>query len=542
MHVNIDRIFTTVARNLDLQDFGKYTQNWVEWSYEAEKLIGSRHTFLQEEATYTSTGAQATGTITFTDNPVSGDSITLNGVELYFKKFTDLGNAKSPNEIMIGDTLIHTMNGTTGSYGIIQSLTGLTQTTPDNTYNNISEAPLQGINTGTGTNINAAVFHYPESLNVANYTVTETTGSDMITNGSFTGSMTGWGETVQTGGSGNSYSYGTNNITSTAFTYSWLYQTNIGVVANKKYRITFTISNHTIGNLTIYMISKAHTDGKYYVGHTDAPNMVDGTYSVVLDTDEPSSTSVPGVTDTWWQAVHADRVMFSNQQVGIQHDFTIDDISVVEITSTQLNITAKEIGLNGNNFTLESDSANAKVSGLNLTGGKGIYRNQQIVLPENNVKLLGVRVGTDSTNNKHTELRGTAATHRSRVGKQTNNLQQRAFRYYVNGNRLNIQHDSLDEITIVYLAYPLDMRGYPMIKEGHETAVAQYIMWQMKLIEFYNGKLPQYITKELEKRWYFLCGKARGDDSMPTSEELKQIGNMWNTLIPVKSSNGLTNF
>ena len=365
MHVNIDRIFTTVARNLDLQDFGKYTQNWVEWSYEAEKLIGSRHTFLQEEATYTSTGAKATGTITFTDNPVSGDSITLNGVELYFKDSTDLGAAKSPNEIEIGSTLAITLNNSTAQYGLIQSLTGLID-----------------IAASTGTYINASVFHYPESLNVVNYTVDATT----------------------------------------------------------------------------------------------------------------------------------------------------------------LTITAKEIGLNGNNFTLESDSANAKVSGLNLTGGKGIYRNQQIVLPENNVKLLGVRVGTDSTNNKHTELRGTAATHRSRVGKQTNNSQQRAFRYYVNGNRLNIQHDSLDEITIVYLAYPLDMRGYPMIKEGHETAVAQYIMWQMKLIEFYNGKLPQYITKELEKRWYFLCGKARGDDSMPTSEELKQIGNMWNTLIPVKSSNGLTNF
>ena len=365
MHVNIDRIFTTVARNLDLQDFGKYTQNWVEWSYEAEKLIGSRHTFLQEEATYTSTGAQATGTITFTDNPVSGDSITLNGVELYFKDSTDLGNAKSPNEIEIGSTLAITLNNSTAQYGLIQSLTGLID-----------------IAAGTGTDINASVFHYPESLNVASYTVDATT----------------------------------------------------------------------------------------------------------------------------------------------------------------LTITAKEIGLNGNNFTLESDSANAKVSGLNLTGGKGIYRNQQIVLPENNVKLLGVRVGTGADNSKHTELRSTAATHRGRVGKDNNDSKQRAFRYYVNGNRLNIQHDNLDEITIVYLAYPLDMRGYPMIKEGHETAVAQYIMWQMKLIEFYNGKLPQYITKELEKRWYFLCGKARGDDSMPTSEELKQIGNMWNTLIPVKSSNGLTNF
>ena len=82
---------------------------------------------------------------------------------------------------------------------------------------------------------------------------------------------------------------------------------------------------------------------------------------------------------------------------------------------------------------------------------------------------------------------------------------------------------------IVYLEYPTDLRGWPKIKEGHETAEAQYIMWQMKLIEFYNGKLPQYIVKELEKRWYVLCGKARGDDSMPTSEELKQI-----TLVPTQ--------
>ena len=152
MHVNIDRIFTTVARNLDLQDFGKYTQNWVEWSYEAEKLIGSRHTFLQEEATYTSTGAKATGTITFTDNPVSGDSITLNGVELYFKDSTDLGNAKSPNEIEIGSTLAITLDNSTAEYGLIQSLTGLTS-----------------ISSNTGTYINAAVFHYPESLNVVEY-------------------------------------------------------------------------------------------------------------------------------------------------------------------------------------------------------------------------------------------------------------------------------------------------------------------------------------------------------------------------------------
>ena len=80
MHVQIDRVFTTVARNLGLKDFSRYTNNFIEWAYEAEKLIGSRDTFIQKEATYDASGAKATGTITFAANPVSGDSITLNGV------------------------------------------------------------------------------------------------------------------------------------------------------------------------------------------------------------------------------------------------------------------------------------------------------------------------------------------------------------------------------------------------------------------------------------------------------------------------------
>ena len=163
-----------------------------------------------------------------------------------------------------------------------------------------------------------------------------------------------------------------------------------------------------------------------------------------------------------------------------------------------MTITSKEIGTRGNEYTLSSDNSNAKVSGLKLTGGKGIYRNQQLTLPENNIKLLGVRVGTDDSDHEHASIKKTSAVHRGRVGRTANDSEQKAFRYYVEGNRLNITHDNIDEITIVYLAYPTDLRGWPMIKEGHETAVAQYIMWQMKLIEFYNGKLPQYITKYVE--------------------------------------------
>jgi len=365
MHTHIDRVFTTVSRNLGLQDFSKYVDNWIEWAYEAEKYIGSMDTFVQKESTYTSSGANASGTITFTANPTSGDYIELNGVRLYFKEsITNVGDVNSPNELYIKSTLANTLAYNAKQYGLIQTLTG-----------------YQNITTMANKIMDSAVLNYPEALNVADYSVDTTT----------------------------------------------------------------------------------------------------------------------------------------------------------------LTVTAKEIGEQGNDYTLATDNANAVVSGLTLTGGKGIYKNQQIRLPDNMVKLLGVRVGTDDSDYEHEELRITSAVHRGRIGKTANDSEQKAFRYYVDGNRLNITHDDLDEITIVYIAYPTDVRGWPMIKDGHETAVAQYIMWQQKLIKYYNGELPQYITKDLEKRWYFLCGKVRGDDGMPTSEVLKQIGNMWNTLIPVKN-NGLINF
>ena len=369
MHIHIDRVFTTVARNLGLQDFSRYTNNFIEWAYEAEKLIGSRDTFVQKSVTYNASGAKATGTITFAAQPTSGDSITLNGVKLYFRNAADVGEAKAANEIKIDSTLALTLSDdATAPFGLIQNLVG-----------------FSNITTKTGPLPNSAIFNYAEALNMADYSL------DAATN--------------------------------------------------------------------------------------------------------------------------------------------------------VLTITAKEIGPEGNKYTLSSDTANAKVSGLTLTGGKGIYRNQQITLPENNIKILGVRVGEDDSDFQHSVIQKTSAVHRQRVGKVINSTGQKAFRYYIEGNRLNIQHDDLDEITVVYLAYPTDARGWPMIKEGHETAVAQYIMWQMKLIEFYNGKLPQYITKELERRWYILCGKARGDDSMPTSEELKQIGNMWNTLVPITNDRStLTDF
>ena len=495
MHVHIDRVFTTVARNLGLRDFSRYTNNFIEWAYEAEKLIGSIDTFVQKEATYSASGAKATGTITFTSNPVSGDSITLNGAKLYFKKATeDLGEAKSPNEINIGDDLLETIHNNVTPFGLRQSLTGLQQVDADN-----------------GTYIESAIYAYPEALNVADYSITyNTDGTELVdlneplTNGN--------GATIT---SATSLNFASNTSGSIEYVSDI---GNAALVVGDAYVISATVSNYAGPGNSSTQVGFSSAGG-ISMEFGRGRRWGDGTiYSafIATSTGQPDLFIDTGVTAA-----------------------TLSDISVQKMTTVDLDITAKEIGPKGNNYTISSDNANAKVSGLTLTGGKGVYRNQQLTLPENNIKLLGVRVGVNSSKNKHYELRKSSSVHRGRIGKDDNETKQRAFRYYVNGNRLNIQHDDVDEITISYLEFPVDLRGWPMIKEGHETAVAQYIMWQMKLIEFYNGKLPQYITKELEKRWYYLCGKTRGDDGMPNADELKQIGNVWNTLLPFKSNNGL---
>jgi hypothetical protein len=359
MYTHIERIYNTVGRNLGLRDYSDNINSWTEWAFEAELLIGSRDTFEEREYTYSSTGAQATGTITFTANPSNGDKISLNGVDIIFIDTALDSNLagvsdRQPNQIKISTTLPLTMD---------QIATH-----------------LSGVTAGAYAHYETSGYNYPESL-----------------------------------------------------------------------------------------------EGYTYV--SDSVNT--------------------------------------------------------------LTITKNDVGVDGNNYTLESNNVNAQCSGSNLTGGKGLLSNQQLRLPDNMVKLLGVRVGAGSSKDKHRELRKPTTIHKQRVGKDVNETRQRAFRYYIQGNRLNIQHDQIDEITIVCSSYPVDAKGYPMIKDSHTTAVAQYVMWQHKNIDYINGRLSMYVVKDLEKRWYFLCGKARGDDNMPTSEELKQIGRIWNTMVPLKSSTGL---
>ena len=179
-------------------------------------------------------------------------------------------------------------------------------------------------------------------------------------------------------------------------------------------------------------------------------------------------------------------------------------------------------GDSGNHITLET-SGSAKISKF-FSGGKERMHNKQIKLPNNIVKLLSIRAG-DSI------LTPTSSKFKSRVSDQLN-------RYYINGNRVNFSADYTNEdIVVSYLAVPLGPEGYPMVLQGHEEAIAFYIMWKYKSVGYYAGEVPQYIVKDLERRWYQLCAKVRGDDNMPNSAELLKIGKLWNARVPVTSHN-----
>ena len=201
--------------------------------------------------------------------------------------------------------------------------------------------------------------------------------------------------------------------------------------------------------------------------------------------------------------------------------------AVWDSATTILTLTYARTGDEGNHVSLNT-SGQAEITKF-FTGGKERIHNKQVRLQDNMVKLISVRqVGRI--------IFHTSAQFKSKVSSESN-------RYYVNGNRLNFTNISnTADLVITYLSVPMSEEGYPMIKQGHEEAVATYIMWKFKLIDYYSAKAPQYIVKDLEKRWYWLCSQTRGNDNMPNSSELLKIGKVFNSKTRPRLYDGLTRY
>ena len=108
----------------------------------------------------------------------------------------------------------------------------------------------------------------------------------------------------------------------------------------------------------------------------------------------------------------------------------------------------------------------------------------------------------------------------------------------VDNGYINLSSSSnSNEGALSYLAIAMDEDGYPLIQQGHETAIVSYCVWKMKLSDYVSGKLPHHVYAELEKRWVWLCGQARGEDEMPNPKELEYLAAMYNQLMPLPNKN-----
>jgi hypothetical protein len=234
---------------------------------------------------------------------------------------------------------------------------------------------------------------------------------------------------------------------------------------------------------------------------------------------------VPGNVDDYIIPIEADLDTTMAGAVTILNSSNYDTLLGVNASWTAggntLTLTYNRGGDEGNHVTLMT-SGGAKISQF-FEGGKERLHNRQVRLPDNMVKLLSIRAGD-------VIVQPTSSQYKSKVSSLLD-------RFYINGNRVNFSTDYTSDVHISYLAVPMSPEGYPMILQGHEEAVAQYVMWKHKLVGYYAGEVPQYIVKDLERRWYQLCGKVRGDDNMPSSIELLKIGKIWNAKVPVTSFN-----
>tara|TARA_R100001224_G_C3987105_1_gene137932 strand:- start:243 stop:899 length:657 start_codon:yes stop_codon:yes gene_type:complete len=156
--------------------------------------------------------------------------------------------------------------------------------------------------------------------------------------------------------------------------------------------------------------------------------------------------------------------------------------------------------------------------------------NKQAALPDDFLSIIDVKKG-GSNNNDYLEQ--SSATFPSDVDKQN--------MFYFTEDTLNVSTNDIGSVTITYYAVDTDDEGYPTIAANHEDAVSAYLMYKYKARDYWNGKLQRYIYVDLERNWSRLCAQARGNDNMPSPSEMKKAAQIWNTLIPIKSNNGLLN-
>lgn len=96
-------------------------------------------------------------------------------------------------------------------------------------------------------------------------------------------------------------------------------------------------------------------------------------------------------------------------------------------------------------------------------------------------------------------------------------------------------------IKLSYKAIAVDERGYPMIPDlsSYQEAIYWYVTMKLSFPKFLKGKLggkgvnsSNNVYTYLQSQWNFYRNQAYAEAMMPTADDIKNIKNDWNKLIP----------
>jgi len=172
-------------------------------------------------------------------------------------------------------------------------------------------------------------------------------------------------------------------------------------------------------------------------------------------------------------------------------------------------------------------------------------KNNRAKLPKDFYKLISLKIGNSFPQYTNRDFRlfykGIGNATPGIPSNLAQGINDTEWKFSIDNNYIHLSNNSSAEaatlLGISYMAIPLDEHGFPYILHDHVTAVTAYIIWKYKLADYVRGKIPHHVYAELEKRWVWLCGNTRGNDSMPDTKELEYIGYVWQQLLPVYSQN-----
>lgn len=96
-------------------------------------------------------------------------------------------------------------------------------------------------------------------------------------------------------------------------------------------------------------------------------------------------------------------------------------------------------------------------------------------------------------------------------------------------------------IKLAYKSIATDERGYPLIPDlsSYQEAIYWYVTMKLSFPKWLNGKLGgkgvntgQNIYTYIQQQWNFYRNQAYAEAMMPTADDMQNIKNDWNKLIP----------